>query len=79
MYSGKYTLRGENDAGYDEVEIDVTILSSATIQTADGSTTYEVTLGQQLQINMNVQGIPKPKLTWSRNGIRIASNGRRMV
>ena len=48
---GKYVLRAENEAGYDEIEVDVNILEAPSIST--DSDMYEVTLGQQFSIDLD--------------------------
>ena len=64
-------------AGYDEAQIELTILEPPSVFTE--REVFELTAGESFTVDLDIAGTPSPKLVWSRNGIRIVSNGRRMV
>ena len=64
-------------AGYDEAQIELTILEPPSVLTE--REVFELTAGESFTVDLDIGGTPPPKLVWSRNGIRIVSNGRRMV
>ena len=58
--SGTYLLRADNSAGYDESQIELTILQRPNVFTEKD--VYEFTAGESYTIDLDISGIPTPKV-----------------
>ena len=78
--AGRYSLKAESKAGYDEQEVVVLVLEAPWVRLRNTeSNEIETTGGSSLVLAIETGGVPNPDVIWARNDLRIISNGRRMV
>uniref|UniRef100_A0A8B9H3J1 Hemicentin 1 n=1 Tax=Astyanax mexicanus TaxID=7994 RepID=A0A8B9H3J1_ASTMX len=66
--TGRYLCMATNQAGTQRKRVDLQVYGELPPSIADGSTNVTVTVNIQTTLSCEATGIPKPSLTWSKDG-----------
>ncbi|KAM9476100.1 hemicentin-1 isoform 3-T3 [Clarias gariepinus] len=76
MHAGRYTCKAQNTAGVAQKHIILSVHEAPEIRNLPKEVT--VLLNQEVVLNCDVHGFPKPSVTWVKDGVPIAT-GQRLV
>ena len=72
--AGRYTCRASNDSGSCECSCDVIIQEAPKIVPEKKTKVYRLQVEKQWSITAKVTGLPRPEVTWTKNGVSLEGN-----